>query len=83
VIGSAPLKIGYGVPFEVTLSIRTELMLPAMRAAIVNPGFGGCPARALLVLNWDVSGLVIAKNGGKRSVEELPICRKWRGARKM
>lgn len=47
VIGSAPLKIGYGVPFEVTLNIRSNLTLPAVRAAIVNPGFGECPSLAL------------------------------------
>ena len=39
-VAAAPATIGYGVPFALSLTIRANLRVPAVRAAIVNPGFG-------------------------------------------
>ena len=42
VISSAPAGIAYGQAFEVVVRVRSGLTAPAVRAAIVNPGFGEC-----------------------------------------
>jgi hypothetical protein len=41
VISDAPALIGYGAAFDVVVKLRPGLALPALRAAIVNPGYGG------------------------------------------
>lgn len=41
VIRDAPARIAYGAAFDVVVKLRPGLTLPALRAAIVNPGYGG------------------------------------------
>jgi hypothetical protein len=40
VISEAPARIGYGAAFDVVVKLRPGLVRPALRAAIVNPGYG-------------------------------------------
>lgn len=39
-ISAAPAAIAYGQAFEVAFRVRPGLTAPALRAALVNPGFG-------------------------------------------
>lgn len=42
-VAAAPAQIGYGVTFVMTCAVRAGLAAPAVRAAIMNPGFGKSP----------------------------------------